>query len=267
LGRLGSGEFDVLSDADILFVRQPDLDYEALTRAAEQIVQALAAYTRDGMLFPVDARLRPHGGEGDLLVTPEQLESYFDQEALGWEALTYTKLRFLAGSRSLGDRAMAAVGVLFRRFSDDASFATAICEMRSKLLSAELSLKTSPGGSYDIDFLTGYLLVKHGITPKGGNLRDRLWRCAAAGVLDKADAAALDHGAELLRTVDHVMRLTTGRNRKWLPSAEHARQVCEKLTAQTLATEFPKGLEVELEQTCRKVRCIFDRYLSSATNC
>ena len=265
LGRLGSGEFDVLSDADVLFVCREDRDRESLTRAAERMMQALAAYTRDGMVFPVDARLRPRGGEGELLVTPTQLGAYFEQEAQPWEALMYTKLRFLAGSRSLGERAANATKTLFQRFAEDVKFLEAVREMRRKLENADVpekSFKTSPGATYDIDFLTSFLLVKHGVSNKQGSLRDRLWRCVASGLLEKADAAALDHAAELLRTVEHVARLVVGRAHKWLPATEHARQVTEKLPAQILRRQFPQGLEAELARTCSEVRRIYERVLS-----
>ena len=249
MGRLGSGEFDVLSDADVLFVCDESGDRQLLTRAAEQFMQALAAYTRDGMVFPVDARLRPRGGEGELLVSPTQLVAYFAQEAQAWEALMYTKLRYLAGSRPLAERTLHATRTLFDRFAADTDFLRAVREMRAKLEAAEAgekSFKSSPGAIYDIDFLSNVLLVKHGVNDKQGSLRDRLWRCVACGVLDKADAAALDHAAELLRTVEHVVRLVVGRARKWLPATEHARQVTESLTAQILRREFPDGLEAEL---------------------
>jgi len=239
-----------------------DHDRESLTKAAEQMMQALSAYTRDGMAFPVDARLRPRGGEGELLVTPTQLASYFEQEAQPWEALMYTKLRFLAGSRSLGERAAMATKQLFQRFAEDDTFLRAVREMRTKLENAaEKSFKTSPGATYDIDFLSSFLLVRHGVG-KQGSLRDRLWRCLASGFLEKADAAALDHAAELLRTVEHVVRLVVGRARKWLPATEHARQVTERLTCQILRREFPQGLEAELARTCSEVRRIYDRVLS-----
>ena len=107
VGRLGSGEFDLLSDADVLFVCGEDGDRIALTKCAEQMMHALSAYTRDGTVFPLDARLRPRGGEGELLSTPAQLAAYFEHEAQAWEALMYTKLRFLAGSQTQGERATA----------------------------------------------------------------------------------------------------------------------------------------------------------------
>jgi len=106
-------------------------------------------------------------------------------------------------------------------------------------------------------------LVKHGIAQKRGSLRDRLWRCAAAGLLEKSDAAGLDHAAELFRTADHVVRLVVGRARKWLPLIEHAHQMTDRLTARILRQEFPQGLESELERNFREVRTIYDRVLAS----
>jgi glutamate-ammonia-ligase adenylyltransferase len=264
LGRLGSGEFDVLSDADVVFVCAEGCDTEALTRAAEQMVQALAAYTRDGMVFPVDPRLRPRGSEGELLVTPRQLETYFKDEAQAWEALMYTKLRFIIGSRNLADECRTAVKTLFARFAAGQSFLEAVREMRTKLDLAdapERTFKTSAGGIYDIDFLCSYLVVKHGVDHKAGSLRDRLWLCVASGLLEKADAAALDHAAELFRTVEHVVRLVVGRARKWLPATEHARQVTEQLTSTILGQEFPHGLEVEIVRSCQQVRGIYERMM------
>jgi [glutamine synthetase] adenylyltransferase / [glutamine synthetase]-adenylyl-L-tyrosine phosphorylase len=264
VGRLGSGEFDLLSDADVLFVCEEDGDRIGLAKAAEQMMHALSAYTRDGTVFPLDARLRPRGGEGELLSTPAQLVAYYGHEAQAWEALMYTKLRFLAGSQTLGDRATAMLRPLFERFAADPGFAEAVREMRVKLEIAEApgkSFKSSPGATYDIDFITSFLLVKHGVADKQGSLRDRLWRCAAAGVLDKSDAGVLDHAAELLRTVEHVTRLVVGRAGKWLPATEHGRIITEKLTGQILRREFPQGLEAELDRTSGAVRQIYERVL------
>jgi glutamate-ammonia-ligase adenylyltransferase len=266
LGRLGSGEFDLLSDADVLFVCEEEGDRIALTKCAEQMMHALSAYTREGMVFPVDARLRPRGGEGELLVTPTQLAAYFQHEAQPWEALMYTKLRFFAGSKILAERATAQLKDLFERFAADAGFADAVREMRAKLEAAEprTSFKSSAGGTYDIDFITSYLMVKHGVASKQGSLRDRLWRCVSAGRLDKSDAAALDHAAELLRTAEHVSRLVVGRPGKWLPATEHGRQVTERLTGKILRREFPEGMETDLVRTLGTVRTIYEKVFSGA---
>jgi glutamate-ammonia-ligase adenylyltransferase len=264
LGRLGTGEFDVASDADLLFVRSEDVEGESLSRGVERMVQALSAYTQDGMVFAVDTRLRPRGGEGELLITVPQLERYFQREAQAWEALLYTKLRFLAGDRKLGERALRATRGLFERFESEPGVLPAIREMRKKLegnQEPERNFKTAPGGTYDIDFITSFLLVKQGVSEKSGTLRDRLWRCASGGFLEKRDAARLDHAAELLRTVEHVVRLVVGRAWKWLPATEHARLVTEELAGQILERSFAHGLEGELERTCAEVRGIYERVL------
>jgi glutamate-ammonia-ligase adenylyltransferase len=263
LGRLGAGEFDILSDADLLFVCDHDDHREEMSKSAANLMQALSAYTQDGMVFPVDARLRPQGGDGELVFTPAHLAAYCEHEAQPWEALTYTKLRFLGGSRSLGDLALSKTKVLFERFSADQGFLAAVREMRTRLEPEEkdYSFKTSPGAIYDIDFISGFLLVKHGIREKGGTLRDRLWRCAGEEVLDRADAATLDHAAEFLRTVDHIVRLVVGRAHKWLPATEHARQVAESLTGEILKRQFTDGLEAELLGTLREVREVYERVL------
>jgi glutamate-ammonia-ligase adenylyltransferase len=265
LGRLGTGDFDLLSDADIVFLCEESCDRQALSKAAEVIMHTLAAYTRDGMVFPVDARLRPRGEEGELLVTPSQLKAYFEQEAQPWEALVYTKLRFIAGSRPVAARATEATRRLFTRFASDPGFATSLQDMRRRLEQAEAgepSFKGSPGGAYDIDFIVSYLLVKHELLVTGGNLRDRLWRCVEEGILGKVEAASLDHAAELFRTVEHVVRLVDGRRRKWLPRAEHSRRISEELASKILRREFAASLENELTRTAKQVRAIFDHVLS-----
>ena len=264
LGRLGSREFDLLSDADLIFVCDEHHDRQALTRTAEQVIQALSAYTQEGFVFPVDTRLRPRGAEGELLITPKHLEEYFATEAQSWEALMYTKLRLICGDRALAGRAAGASEMLFRRFADEEAFPGAVRQMRTRLEEAsvpEKSIRTSKGALYDADFLSSFLLVRNGIRTRLGTLRDRLWKCSDAGVLDKHDAATLDHAAELCRTVEHVLRLVVGRKTRWLPAAEHARQAVESLTARILRRQFPGGLEQELLKTFSQVRSIYDRVL------
>ncbi len=265
VGRLGSRELDVLSDADLLFVGENEKSRQRLTKSAQDIMQVLSAYTQDGMVFPVDTRLRPRGGAGELIVTPAQLTAYFEHEAQPWEVLMYTKLRLVAGSQDLGDQAMRLADMLFQRYAKDSDFLGAVRAMRAKLETtngSERSFKTSPGGTYDIDFLTGYLFVKNEIRNIQGTLRDRVWKCAAAGLLENSDAARLDHAAELLRTAEHVVRLSVGRTQKWLPAIEHARQTTESLTSQIINRRFSEGLEAELLRTFADVRDVYNRVLA-----
>ena len=99
----------------------------------------------------------------------------------------------------------------------------------------------------------------------------RLWVLRSPGEMVEYDPATfavkqtvkvLDHAAELFRTVEHVVRLALGRAHKWLPATEHAQQVTERLSAQILRREFPRGLEDKLFQTSKAVRTIYDRVMA-----
>src|SRR5260370_41621730 len=101
------------------------------------MMDALSAYTRDGPVISLDARLRPRGGEGELLSTPAELAAYFGHEAHAWEALMYTKMRFLAGSQTLGERATRTLETLLQRFAYDDGLAQDMRESAHKRESAE----------------------------------------------------------------------------------------------------------------------------------
>ncbi len=271
LGRLGTSEFDVASDADLMFVRESSLDSAAATRATEKVLEILSAYTREGMLFAVDARLRPGGGEGELVCTAEYAQQYFESRAESWEALSYTKMRHIAGNRELGKRVIESMWRSTGRFGSEPGFASAVREMRSRLEGlegGEQNLKTGAGAFYDIDFLVSYLLlmatgrpslaseIERGATE---NTVQRLGWLASAGLLSAGDYSALRREAELLRTVEHFIRLVTGRAKQWLSENDRGYQQVSDLTSRVLGLEIPEGLNAQLKKSFGTVREIFDR--------
>ncbi len=264
LGRLGTWEFDIASDADLIFLRDEQTDPVAARKAAEQMMGTLSAYTNEGTMFAVDARLRPRGAEGELVITPATIAAYFEQEAQPWEALTFTKVRFVAGSEPVGARGVAAARQHLPRFAADPSFPAAVRAMREKLERAAEpgNFKLAAGGFYDIDFVASYLTVLHGLDDAQGNIRERLYALAEHQVLSDADCATLDHAAELLRTVEHVVRLVLGRARKTLPATEHGREMTEALVARILAREPGHALEREMAQAFAAVRSVYSRVLA-----
>jgi glutamate-ammonia-ligase adenylyltransferase len=174
-------------------------------------------------------------------------------------------MRLIAGDIALGERAMQAVHQGLERFRTSPDFPADVREMRARLVEADFAktkeknnFKKGEGGFYDIDFIASYLLVHSG-TVVPGNIRDRLYALAGAGRLSDADCATLDYAAELLRTLDHVIRLVSGRARKVLPSAEHARQTVEQIVAGILRRRFESGLENEMQRVFREVRQLYDK--------
>ncbi|HET9365230.1 MAG TPA: hypothetical protein VFP71_09515, partial [Candidatus Angelobacter sp.] len=263
LGRLGTEEFDIASDADLLFVRDHDANEEEARLAAEHLVHALSAYTKEGPLFAVDARLRPHGGEGDLVVSAAQLQRYLAEEAQPWEALTYSKLRFIAGRK---DIAALLLPLVWRQIVESAShpdFPAAVLAMRDRLEKSNRyagSFKLAAGGFYDIDFIASYLMLSH-VNLLHGNTQERLELLHQAGKLEAPVFEKLHQATLLYRTTDHAIRLVTGKARPELPLAEHLRMATEKIVSRILGTEY-RDLQAELRNTQEEVRSIFVNVLS-----
>ena len=262
LGRLGTQEFDCLSDADLIFVRDKDVPADEAVRSAEQMMHVLSAYTSEGAVLSVDVRLRPHGNDGALTVTPEQLAAYVEQEAQAWEALTYTKLRIIAGDRALASKARATtIDASIVRFAGSEGFADSVREMRAKLEESEPaeSLKTGRGGIYDIDFLVSYLLVLHGVRTVEGNTRERLQKLGQAGLLTNEDLQTSLDGLDCWRTLDHITRLATGKPQRSLPLAENARRSVGELVAVLLSDDIAANLDAHVSKIRAAVRDVFDR--------
>jgi len=262
LGRLGAREFDLLSDADVLFVCDESCNKEDARRVAERLMEALTAYTRDGTVFPVDARLRPHGREGELIVTPAQLSGYFKEEAQPWEALTYLKLRYVAGDREVAQRASHEVQSGITAVAKRPDFESNLAEVRIRLERSETTqnFKSGPGGIYDLDYLAGSLQARHQLW-LAGTLPARLQLLRDRGLLNDDEHLRLSEGARFLRTVEHVIRLVSGRARKWLPVAEHPRRAVHKLLWGVLGADDSFEPEMRLTEVLRQTRAIYLKHV------
>lgn len=265
LGRLGTDEFDIASDADLLFVRAPEADEEEARIDAERLVNVLSAYTKEGSIFAVDARLRPRGGEGELVVSAGQVEKYLAAEAQPWEALTYSKLRFVAGRKDLAPLVLTSV---WRQIVDIAAcpaFPAAVTEMRGRLEKSNRyanSFKLARGGFYDIDFIASYAMLREANLVRGNTL-ERLEALHQARFFEGGDFEKLREATLLYRSADHAIRLVTGRARPELPVAEHARQATEKMVGRILGTDTDRDLQSKLRETQEQVRQIFLQVLAN----
>lgn len=226
LGRLGINEFDLASDADLVFVFDGNATPEEMglwTRLAEKTIEVLSSYTRDGRIFAVDCRLRPQGKEGDLLATEETLIHYIQEHAQVWEGLTYLKAAPVAGNLSRGLELCAKLATaVLDRFGNQEELEAEIQQMRRRLereiTVAPSNPKTAPGGYYDVEFTVSYLRLRHRVTaPSGANMPQQIAALQKAGWMRQDDAEPLTEGARFLRSFDHAVRLVTGKAAGGLP--------------------------------------------------
>lgn len=271
LGRLGLAEFDLASDADLIFVASPALSREdlyACTRLAEQMIDTLASYTRDGSVFAVDTRLRPRGGEGELVVTSESLVSYIREGAQVWEGLTYLKVSPVAGDSQLAEGTIRqAVQAVLDRFGGDSGLGEELRVMRRRLekelLVPPSNTKTAPGGYYDVEFSLSSLQLRHRIAvAPGTNTEGRIEALRSAGLMANEDARILLNGAAFLRSVDHAVRLVRGKATQGLPEHVGHAVAIEDLARRWGLTREGEPLATRLRETQTQVRAAYHRLTS-----
>ncbi|HKP44228.1 bifunctional [glutamine synthetase] adenylyltransferase/[glutamine synthetase]-adenylyl-L-tyrosine phosphorylase [Mycobacterium sp.] len=114
MGRLGGGELGYGSDADVMFVCEPQdgVDESVAVRwsvsIAEQVRALLGTPSADPPL-EVDAGLRPEGRNGPLVRTLASYEAYYAQWAHPWEIQALLRAHRVAGDHDLGERFLLMV--------------------------------------------------------------------------------------------------------------------------------------------------------------
>ena len=286
LGRLASGGVDYGSDLDVAIVYDSLVSSpvasltqdEAYARLVELMIVALSSVTREGYLYRVDLRLRPNGKNGPLVTSSEGFLDYVRQRSAIWEWLAYVKLRAVAGDLELGKmietHARHALHEKARAINpEELKQETRRVRERLELEKAsgigknkrhagrggrhDIDIKYSAGGMLDVYFATRYLQLRDYVADEGENRSTltTLARLETNGSLDPRDYDALSQGYELLRSVDHHLRLIVGKVAA-LPATDYPafREIARRLDFAT-----PARLGETLRERMRAIREAYDR--------
>lgn len=230
LGRLGAGEFDIGSDADVIFLATPsgETEMQEWRRLAERFIRAAGSYTSEGLLLPVDTRLRPRGGEGEIVQAAAYLLDYFAGEAQAWEAATYLKARPVAGNIKLGGHVIGELReILRRRFcaaagGDPRGLARELKHMRERVekerAEGATGFKCAAGGFFDVEYVIAHTALSRGeFAEMPKNVLEQIAALEARGAIRAQDAQVLREAAMFYRSLDHAIRLVLGRSSSTLP--------------------------------------------------
>ncbi|MBV9760764.1 MAG: hypothetical protein JO340_09385 [Acidobacteriaceae bacterium] len=270
LGRLGMREFDLASDADLLFII-PDSEAQRQrfwTRVVEHLIDILTTYAGDGAILSLDTRLRPNGREGNLVQTESKYVEYFSNKAEAWEGIAYMKSRAVAGDT---DRATEFLSELqkvdWRRYGQSGRSRQDLRQMRMRLQREQglaTPLKAGYGAYYDADFILMYLRLKGaGMFFKKLNTPERIDVVEKMGHLEREDAEFLLEAATFFRALDHAIRLVTGRSEGKLPeSATEREMIAELMHRWTNERPSAATLDAGLHALQTRMRALFDRIFS-----
>jgi glutamate-ammonia-ligase adenylyltransferase len=267
LGRLGMREFDLGSDADLVFVLQDeDISEHAFwTRVAERMIDVITAYTGEGIMFTVDTRLRPNGREGALVQSERTFKEYFSKNAEAWEGITYMKSLAIAGDIERATLFLHELQELdWRRYGQSGRSQKKLQQMRLRLekeQGTDNPLKAGHGGYYDIDFALMYLRLRGaGIFFKVLNTPERIDVIEKMGHLDHNDAVFLNDAATFYRAVDHALRVSSGHTEGSLPhSPAQLEMLTDLVSFWTPDHLHDQPLNVELAQIQTRTREVFER--------
>jgi glutamate-ammonia-ligase adenylyltransferase len=276
VGRLGSGGVDYGSDLDILITYDSMVPSpiktltqdETYSRLVELMIAALSSITREGYLYRIDMRLRPHGKDGPLVTSSEGFLDYLRDESAPWEWLAYAKLRSVGGDQEMGR--MIETHARHRIHAnalklDPNELKTVTRHVRERLEKEKggrgrklgTDIKYGKGGMLDVYFAVRYLQLRDEVPDEGEDRSTAftLERLREEGSLSEEDFLVLSNGYSLLRSVDHNLRLIMHRSTR-LPDPNH---VAAKDVATRVGFESVSEMQETLTEQMRAIRETYNR--------
>lgn len=214
MGKFGGRELSYGCDLDVMFVGTDP-------NAAATLVKSMTGITAEGLVFPVDARLRPEGNAGVLAIPLSAYEEYFNGRAQFWEAQALTKCRPISGP----DEQCAAFSEFaqrtWRRFGAQPDAVAQIKAMHARVVRERasgndlLDFKTGRGGLMEAEFCVQALQMQHGVWQQ--NTVAAMMALAAQNVISDAQASELRDAYLFLRQVEAVVRRVENSSLSTLP--------------------------------------------------
>ncbi|WP_225811646.1 bifunctional [glutamine synthetase] adenylyltransferase/[glutamine synthetase]-adenylyl-L-tyrosine phosphorylase [Streptomyces spinosus] len=228
MGRFGGHELGYGSDADVLFVHEPQdgVDEHEASAAANKVVAEMRRLLQLPSADPpllIDADLRPEGKSGPLVRTLKSYEAYYRRWSLVWESQALLRAEPVAGDADLGRRFVELVDPL--RYPAEGLTDDGVREIRRLKARMEserlprgadpkLHTKLGPGGLSDVEWTVQLLQMRHGHQEAGlrtTRTRQALAAAREAGLLSAEEAEILDEAWVLATRVRNAVMLVRGR--------------------------------------------------------
>ncbi|MQY32941.1 Bifunctional glutamine synthetase adenylyltransferase/adenylyl-removing enzyme [Streptomyces sp. RB17] len=228
MGRFGGHELGYGSDADVVFVHEPQdgVDEHEAAAAANKVVaemrRLLALPSADPPLL-IDADLRPEGKSGPLVRTLKSYEAYYRRWSLAWESHALLRAEPVAGDEDLGRRFTELIDPLrYPRRGLDEDAVREIRRLKARMESErlprgadpKLHTKLGPGGLSDVEWTVQLFQLRHGWEQPGlrtTRTREALAAAREAGLLSAEEAEILDEAWVLATRVRNAVMLVRGR--------------------------------------------------------
>ncbi len=266
MGRYGGFELSYGSDADVLFVHEPEPGADA--QAAASYAQAVANELRRLLsiagpdpALAVDADLRPEGRQGPLVRTLESYTAYYAKWSKVWEAQALLRADPVVGDRDLLRRFAQLVDPL--RYPEGGISDDDVLEVRRikarvdeerlpRGADPHTHLKLGRGGLADIEWTVQLLQMRYaGGVPglRTSRTLDALAAAREAGLIEEDDAAVLQQAWRRVSRVRNAVTLVRGR-----PGDELPRDVRERAAVAAILGYPPGSSDAMVNDQLRYTR-------------
>ena len=228
-GKLGGWELGYSSDLDLIFLHDCPVDVmtdgereidgrQFYLRLAQRIMHLFSTRTSSGILYEVDARLRPSGAAGMLVTSTDAFADYQKNEAWTWEHQALVRARVVYGDPQLNAQFDTIRRDVLTATREGPTLQTEVREMREKMRAHlgnkhkdRFDIKADEGGITDIEFITQYLVLRDAhskpkLTRWSDNVRI-LELLAQNDIMDEHEALALTRAYTTLRDELHHLAL------------------------------------------------------------
>ena len=275
MGKLGGREMTAASDLDLMLLYdfddpdemsdgpKPLMGSQYYARLTQRLISALSSPTAEGIVYPVDFRLRPSGNKGPVATRLSSFEAYQADEAWTWEHMALTRARVIAGPADFAARVETAIRTVLTRPRDPDKLKADVLDMR-RMIEAEKGtdspwdIKQARGGLVDIEFVAQYLMLRHGADhPEviAGNTALALSRLAHAGLIERDAADVLIPAIRLYNGLTQALRLAFDGE---FDAAAAPRGLVDLLVRVGEAPDFAR-LDLDLRDTEMHVRALFEK--------
>jgi glutamate-ammonia-ligase adenylyltransferase len=243
MGKLGARELNFSSDIDLVFA-YPDAGRAAgpagevsndewFAQLCRSLLRVVGRKTADGMVFRIDTRLRPDGENGPLVMSFDNMESYYQVYGREWERYAWIKVRPVAGDLAAGRRLIRRLApFVYRRYLDFGTF-DALRQMKRSITlevrrrGLEEDVKLGPGGIREVEFFGQiFQLIRGGVLPalQVRPICEVLRLLADHRLIPAQTAREMIDAYRFLRMVEHRIQEFSDQQTQRLPTDDRSRQ-------------------------------------------
>jgi len=266
LGKLGGWEMGYGSDLDLVFVYAADAppgarvsNSEYFAAVAAHTIRILKEPTRYGVLYDIDARLRPDGKKGILAIDDQRLGQYYREEAQPWERHALMKVRAVAGDAAFAAKVeQLAKDVAFSLPLDQTTL-DGIETLRRRMVeqASPLDLKKCEGGLAEIEFATRFYQLRYAPeypALRRGDVFGALDILHENSLIEPAHYAGLRRPYGELRRILNRIRMMHGSHTTELPAEADARaELASRLSITGDLLEYVQERRAQVHNIYRQV--------------